>query len=409
MTVTERLIAHSCQFHETLRTSGRKSILVVFGTRPEAVKLAPVITALRDRPGLSVTVCVTAQHRQMLDSVLATFGIMPDVDLDLMQPGQSLEILTATAVSELTAVVASNKPCVVLVQGDTTTTFCAALAAFYNRVMVGHIEAGLRTADKQRPFPEEINRRLTTQIADLHFAPTEESKSNLLREGISPSTIYVTGNTVVDALQRIVRQQESGNQRDAWIERFKADGIDFSHPLILVTTHRREAFGRGIENICLAIRDLALRQQSAQVIFPVHLNPNVQGPVHRILGDLLNVVLLKPLSYEDFVFCMSAVTLIITDSGGVQEEAPCLHKPVLVVRETTERPEGVRAGLVRLVGLDRTRIVQEASSLLNGTASWYQPHAPCPYGDGYASQRIADICQRVVQSAPAAAVGNKYA
>lgn len=367
-------------------------VLSVFGTRPEAIKFAPVINALRANSSrFASVVCVTGQHREMLDSVLRLFEITPEHDLNLMKKDQSLFDVTVTGLSRVREVLNLEKPELVLVQGDTTTTFVASLAAFYLRIPVAHIEAGLRTNNKYQPFPEEINRRLTTQIADLHFPPTETAKNNLLSEGVDGRKIVVTGNTVIDALLDVVRRQANAQAQERWKNYFSQFGLTLSadRRLILVTGHRRENFGSGFDAICNALGDLARSKRNVDIIYPVHLNPNVQEPVKRILSNLPNVYLIPPLDYEPFVFLMSKSYMILTDSGGVQEEAPSLGKPVLVMRDTTERPEGVAAGTVELVGADRGRIVAKATALL-GDEQLYRKMSSAhnPYGDGKASERI---------------------
>tara|TARA_R110002020_G_scaffold13380_2_gene48331 strand:- start:22 stop:1146 length:1125 start_codon:yes stop_codon:yes gene_type:complete len=364
--------------------------MVVFGTRPEAIKMAPVVAALKATPGLETLVCVTAQHRQMLDQVLDLFGLVPDDDLDLMAPGQSLPDLFARILTGMSTVLEARRPDLVLVHGDTSTTLATALAAFYARVPVGHVEAGLRTGDLQAPWPEEANRRLTAPITALHFAPTARSRDNLLAENLPADSIHVTGNTVIDALLAVVGRIEAEPElATSLAARFPF--LDASKRLVLVTGHRRENFGEGFEQMCLAIRDLAQRGDT-QVLYPVHLNPQVQAPVKRILGDVPGVVLVEPQDYLPFVYLMTRAHLILTDSGGIQEEAPSLGKPVLVMRDTTERPEAVDAGTVRLVGTDRARIVAEAARLLDDPdAHAAMARAHNPYGDGHAATRIAGI------------------
>jgi len=364
--------------------------MVVFGTRPEAIKMAPVVAALKAAPGVETLVCVTAQHRQMLDQVLDLFGLVPDDDLDLMAPGQSLPDLFARILTGMTTVLETRQPDLVLVHGDTSTTLATALAAFYARVAVGHVEAGLRTGNLQAPWPEEANRRLTAPITALHFAPTTRSRDNLLAENLPAESIHVTGNTVIDALLAVVGRIEAEPELAASLAaRFPF--LDAEKRLVLVTGHRRENFGDGFEQMCLAIRDLAERGDT-QVLYPVHLNPQVQAPVKRILGDVPGVVLVEPQDYLPFVYLMTRAHLILTDSGGIQEEAPSLGKPVLVMRDTTERPEAVEAGTVRLVGTDRARIVAEASRLLDDPAARAEmARAQNPYGDGHAAARIAGI------------------
>ena len=360
-----------------------KRVLTVFGTRPEAVKLAPVILELEKHPeGIESLVCVTAQHREMLDQVLEWFQIKPDYDLDLMQPGQGLAEFASRALIAVSKVLQELRPDVVLVQGDTTTVMITALAAFYQRIPVGHVEAGLRTQDRYNPFPEEINRRLAGVLATYHFAPTARAAAALRDEQVPESNIFVTGNTVVDALLMTV-------ERPVRLELdFNPDG----HQLILVTAHRRESFGAPFESLCLALRDLAQRHAEVEIVYPVHLNPNVRRPVERILAQQPRVHLLEPLRYEQFVHLMAHAYLILTDSGGIQEEAPVLGKPTLVMRETTERPEAVEAGTARLVGTDRRRIVEEAERLLHDRESYRSmAQAGSPFGDGRAAERIVSI------------------
>lgn len=367
-----------------------RKVMVVFGTRPEAIKMAPLVTALKQRPQLETIVAVTAQHRQMLDQVLELFQITPDEDLNVMQPGQTLSALTSRIVQGMEQVIAKHKPDIVLVHGDTTTTFATALAAFYQRTAIGHIEAGLRTGNLYSPWPEEANRKLTGALTSLHFSPTEKSASNLRAENIDPSIIHVTGNTVIDALLAVVGKIQQDSALEAELAgRFPF--LDSSKRLILVTGHRRENFGDGFEQICKALKKIAERGDT-QIVYPVHLNPNVQEPVNRILAGLDNVHLIEPQDYLPFVYLMSRSYIIVTDSGGIQEEAPSLGKPVLVMRETTERPEAVDAGTVRLVGTDSTRISADVSELLDKPELYEKmSHAHNPYGDGRASGRIAAI------------------
>lgn len=360
-------------------------VLSIFGTRPEAIKTAPVVKELAKHPGrIESVVCVTAQHRQMLDQVLSLFEIEPDYDLNLMRPNQSLAQITASALTELDAVLNDVKPDWVLTQGDTTTAMVGALAGFYRRVKIGHIEAGLRTWDKYQPFPEEINRKIADAVCDLHFAPTVQSRENLLREGVGESSIVVTGNTVIDALLDVAKREydwESGEL--ASVPRDKR--------LILVTAHRRENFGSPLEQICKALKEIATRFPDVHLVYPVHLNPNVQKVVRAELRNMKNITLLEPLDYLPLVQLMKASTLVLTDSGGLQEEAPGLGKPVLVLREVTERPEGVGAGTVRLVGTDDQRIVHETARLLEDRAEYERmSQAVNPYGDGHASERIVE-------------------
>ncbi|MDO6694014.1 UDP-N-acetylglucosamine 2-epimerase (non-hydrolyzing) [Aliiglaciecola sp. 3_MG-2023] len=367
-----------------------QNIMLVFGTRPEAIKMAPLAIELKKHSELNVSVCVTAQHRQMLDQVLSLFELTPDFDLDLMQPGQDLYDITTRALLGLRDVFSQAKPDLILVHGDTTTTFAASLAAFYQRIPVGHVEAGLRTGDIYSPWPEEINRKLTGALTKLHFAPTPKAEANLLAENISSDSVFVTGNTVIDALIQV----ESKITTDNSLNRELASRFEFLDPtkkLILVTGHRRESFGDGFENICRALKTLA-EQEDVQVLYPVHLNPNVQEPVNRLLANTPDVFLIDPQDYLPFVYLMSRAHIILTDSGGVQEEAPSIGKPVLVMRNTTERPEAVEAGTVKLVGTDYNKIVENAFSLLNDEKAYQaMSFAHNPYGDGKACQRIANL------------------
>jgi UDP-N-acetylglucosamine 2-epimerase (non-hydrolysing) len=363
-----------------------RKILFIFGTRPEAIKLCPVYLHLRGlTEQFQTRVCVTAQHREMLDQVLEVFGVVPDHDLDLMSPGQTLFQSTSRIIAGLEPVLAREQPDMVLVQGDTTTTFCGALAAFYAGIPVGHVEAGLRTWNKRHPFPEEMNRLLTSQLAAQHFAATQWAADNLTREGVDPGTITVTGNSGIDAVLYVKERLEQGK-----LQGIELPQLDPSKKLVVVTAHRRESFGDGFERICQALAEIAERPD-VQLVYPVHPNPNVEGPVDRILRGRSNVVLIQPLSYVPFVDLMRRAYLLITDSGGVQEEGPSLGKPILVMRETTERPEAVEAGTVRLVGTDRAKIVSEAGKLLD-SVELYEAMARVhnPYGDGRASGRISD-------------------
>ena len=356
-------------------------ILFIFGTRPEAIKMAPLV--LRLRQSLEVKVCVTGQHRQMLDQVLGLFQIVPDYDLNLMKPNQNLANLTAEVLNGVTQILQKRKFDWVLVQGDTTSTMAGAMAAFYQKVRVGHVEAGLRTYNLNSPFPEELNRQVTSKMAQLHFAPTAESKQNLLKEGFSENNISITGNTVIDALHWVL---EHSTPLDLALP------IDLQQSrMILVTGHRRENFGEGFQQICEALQTIALQQPDVQIVYPVHLNPNVLEPVNRILSNLPNIHLLEPLEYPQFVHLMNQSALILTDSGGVQEEAPSLGKPVLVMRDTTERPEAVQAGTVKLVGANQRTIVDETIRLLNDSEAYRKmAFAHNPYGDGTASNKIMD-------------------
>lgn len=353
--------------------------------------MAPVVRALAAEPSCEAKVCVTAQHRQMLDQVLDCFAIRPDFDLNLMKAGQDLTDITGNVLTGLRGVYQQWRPDLVLVHGDTTTTLATSLSAYYARIKVGHVEAGLRTHQKYAPYPEEINRRLTGAIADLHFAPTGQARANLLAEGIADRTIHVTGNTVIDALLDVASRLRDDSRLRAGCEAQFA-GLDPTKRLILVTGHRRENFGQGFEGICQALARLA-RRGDVQIVYPVHLNPNVQEPVRRLLGDLGNIRLIAPLDYLPFVYLMDRSALIITDSGGVQEEAPALGKPVLVMRDTTERPEAVAAGTVTLVGTDPDVIVGAAELLLDAPLVAVQgaPAVANPYGDGQAAQRIRRI------------------
>jgi len=381
--------------------SNQIKVLSVFGTRPEAIKMAPVVNKLKTQPDIFKSmVCVTAQHRQMLDQVLNLFEITPDYDLNIMKPGQDLFDVTCNVLLGLKTVLEKAQPDIVLVHGDTTTTMAAALAAYYCKKRVGHIEAGLRTHNKYSPFPEEINRSVTGRLTDLHFAPTDAARQNLLREGILDSQISVTGNTVVDALFSAVdRIKNSSSLRKKLDDQFSF--LDSSRRLLLVTGHRRENFGEGFENICLGLADIAVKHPDMEILYPVHLNPNVQEPVQRILGGsrFNNIHLVEPVDYLPFVYLMERSYFIITDSGGVQEEAPSLGKPVLVMRDTTERPEAVEAGTVKLVGTERNIIVQEADILLEDSAEYQRMSlAHNPYGDGYSSARIAVTIEKTMNS-----------
>ncbi|HHV0111145.1 TPA: non-hydrolyzing UDP-N-acetylglucosamine 2-epimerase [Escherichia coli] len=365
-------------------------VLTVFGTRPEAIKMAPLVHALAKDPFFEAKVCVTAQHREMLDQVLKLFSIVPDYDLNIMQPGQGLTEITCRILEGLKPILAEFKPDVVLVHGDTTTTLATSLAAFYQRIPVGHVEAGLRTGDLYSPWPEEANRTLTGHLAMYHFSPTETSRQNLLRENVADSRIFITGNTVIDALLWVRDQvMSSDTLRSELAANYPF--IDSDKKMILVTGHRRESFGRGFEEICQALADIATTHQDIQIVYPVHLNPNVREPVNRILGHVKNVILIDPQEYLPFVWLMNHAWLILTDSGGIQEEAPSLGKPVLVMRDTTERPEAVTAGTVRLVGTDKQRIVEEVTRLLKDENEYQaMSRAHNPYGDGQACSRILE-------------------
>jgi len=365
-------------------------VLSIFGTRPEAVKMAPILQKLVAKSGVQSIICVTAQHRQMLDQVLQLFEIKPQYDLDLMQPDQSLAALTGAVFSNLDPVLRQTQPDWVLVQGDTTTVMAAATLAFYHHIRVGHVEAGLRTDDKYNPFPEEINRRLTSVVADLHFAPTEWSRGNLLQEGIPPQQIVVTGNPVIDALQSVARMPPNQGVKTLLDSLGLSLAGDEPSRLVLITAHRRENLGEPLENICAAIRSLAeVYVDDVRFVYPVHLNPNVQETVYRLLAGVSNITLLPPLDYLPFVHLLKRAALVLTDSGGLQEEAPAFGVPVLVLRDVTERPEGVKAGTVKLVGTGTGRIISETRRLLDNPQSYAQmAHAVNPYGDGHAAPRI---------------------
>lgn len=366
----------------------RKKILTVFGTRPEAIKMAPLVHALNADDRFDSKCCVTAQHREMLDQVLNLFEIIPDYDLNLMKKGQSLNDITARIVQELRPVLQDFVPDIVLVHGDTATTFAASLAAYYEQIEVGHVEAGLRTGDIYSPWPEEANRRLTGVLTKYHFAPTETAKDNLVRENFNSCHIYVTGNTVIDALLIAKEKIDTDDSLNSLLsEQFPF--LDKDKKLILVTGHRRESFGKGFESICEALAKTAERYSNVQILYPVHLNPNVREPVNRILGDVENVILIEPQQYLPFIYLMDRAYIILTDSGGIQEEAPSLGKPVLVMRDTTERPEAVASGTVKLVGTDTNKIVNELNILMDNESVYKQMSiAHNPYGDGRACNRI---------------------
>ena len=373
-------------------------ILSIFGTRPEAIKMAPVVHALNADTRFESLVCVTAQHREMLDQVLSLFEIVPDFDLNLMRPGQNLHELTARALFGLKSVLDETKPDMVLVHGDTTTALCGTLASFYSQIPVGHVEAGLRTGDFAAPFPEEANRVLTDAVSTLHFAPTQRSRSNLLKEGKDPSGISVTGNTVIDALLWMTQRlpaldnpQIYGSAASLFSENRKDERV------VLVTGHRRESFGSGFERICQVLKSIAIKNPDVSIVYPVHLNPKVQKPVHELLANISNIHLIPPLDYQDFVRMMNRAHLILTDSGGIQEEAPSLNKPTLVMRDKTERPEGIDAGVVKLVGTQVETIVYQTQLLLDSEEHYkHMQEAKNPYGDGTAALQIADaIAQRL--------------
>jgi len=375
-----------------------KKILVVFGTRPEAIKLAPVILKLKThRSEFESKICVTAQHREMLDQVLDLFEIELDYDLNIMKHNQSLFDITVDGLRKLEEILKREKPDFILVQGDTTTTFVSCLVAYYSKIKIAHLEAGLRTRDKFNPFPEEINRRLTDCLSDLYFAPTENARENLLKEGVDESKIFVTGNTVIDALLMMVEKQKGEKIQKDMEQRFlNKYGILFDNrKLILVTGHRRESFGKDFENICYGLKKIAMNNHDVRIVYPVHLNPNVQKPVRKILTGISNIHLIEPLDYFSFVWLMNQSYLILTDSGGLQEEAPTLGKPVLVMRKKTERQEGIEAGTAKLVGTDSEKIFLETMKLMDDE-KLYQAIAKTvnPYGDGRASERIYEILER---------------
>jgi UDP-N-acetylglucosamine 2-epimerase (non-hydrolysing) len=372
-----------------------KRVLLVFGTRPEAIKMAPLALKLQQNiEDFEIKVCVTGQHRQMLDQVLELFNLKPDFDLNLMKPGQTLSDVTSGVLKGLEQVFEQWKPDIILVHGDTATTFAASLAGYYHKIKIGHVEAGLRTGDLYSPWPEEANRQLTGVLANYHFAPTNSSYQNLIKENVNPETIIVTGNTVIDALLQVKNKVE---QDEDLIQKFEQEFkfLDKSKKLVLVTGHRRENFGQGFLNICTALANLAKKYSDIQIVYPVHLNPNVQKPVNELLSGIDNIFLIQPQDYLPFVYLMNRSYLILTDSGGIQEEAPSLGKPVLVMRDTTERPEAVEAGTVRLVGTDVSTIEKSVSELLENT-SLYNAMAAAhnPYGDGTSCQQIIDFLKR---------------
>lgn len=372
--------------------------LIIFGTRPEAIKMAPLVKEFLKYPEIFDTkICVTAQHREMLDQVLEFFEIKPDFDLNLMKPNQNLYTLTSSILLELQPILESFNPEYIYVHGDTTTTMASSLAAFYAGAKVCHVEAGLRTFDMLSPFPEEMNRTVTGVITNIHFCPTETSKNNLILENKPNDSIIVTGNTVIDALMFSVDKVKRINYHDPEIEKLKAI-LDSEKKLILVTGHRRENHGDGFVRICEALKEIALNNPKAQIIYPVHLNPNVQGPVYKLLSEINNIQLITPLSYPAFVWLMEKSYLIITDSGGIQEEAPSLGKPVLVMRDTTERPEAVDSGTVILVGTNKDKIVKETNKLLSNTVTYRKmSKLHNPYGDGTASQKIVNYIKSKIK------------
>ena len=363
----------------------QKKILIVFGTRPDAIKMCPVVLGLKRHKLFETGVCVSGQHREMLDEVLKFFGVKPEYDIGVMTPDQDLFGITARVMQGMKKVLTDFRPDCMLVHGDTTTALAASLSAYYMKIKIGHVEAGLRTGNKYSPFPEEMNRKIVGTLSDFHFAPTEKAQNSLLKEGVKSGNIIVTGNTAIDALYIALRNLKA--------RRFKPDiNLIPGKRLILVTAHRRESFGRGIRNICMALRELATKNKDVYIVYPVHPNPNVRESVNKYLAGVDNILLTAPLDYRTFVYLMDKSFLILTDSGGIQEEAPSLGKPVLVLRELTERPEAVEAGMVRLVGTDRTKIVAETQQLLDSKEEYMLMSKKInPYGDGKASERIADF------------------
>ena len=372
-----------------------KTNLIVFGTRPEAIKMAPLVLAFKNEKSFITKICVTAQHREMLDQVLEFFEITPDFDLNVMKPNQNLYSLTATIIEGMKPVLEEVKPDFVYVHGDTTTSMAVGIAAFYSGAKVCHVEAGLRTFDRKYPFPEEFNRQLTGKIADYHFAPTILSQKNLLKENINSNTIIVTGNTVIDALLIGIEKVNTSKFEDNEIENLK-ETLDFQKKIILVTGHRRENHGQGLLNICSALKTIAEKNPETQIIYPVHLNPNVEQPVYELLSGMTNIKLVKPLAYAAFIWLMGKAYLIITDSGGIQEEAPSLGKPVLVTRDITERPEAVEEGTVLLVGTDTQKIIEETQKLISDI-NYYKDMSLLhnPYGDGKSCNRIVDFIKNI--------------
>lgn len=363
-------------------------VLTVFGTRPEAIKMAPLVLAMYEDGYFETKVCVTAQHREMLDQVLEIFDINPDYDLDLMQSGQSLSDITNRILVNLKPILKEFNPDIVLVHGDTATTFAASLASYYEQIPVGHVEAGLRTGNIYSPWPEEANRKLTGVLANQHYAPTSNAKANLVKENVPTENVFVTGNTVIDAMLHIKKQIDSNDELKATLDA-KFNFLDEKRPLILVTGHRRESFGEGFERICESLASISLKYPNAQILYPMHLNPNVREPVTRVLGEADNIYLIEPESYLPFIYLMCRAHLILTDSGGIQEEAPSLGKPVLVMRDTTERPEAVDAGTVKLVGTNQSIIVDSVVELLEDNDKYLKmSYAHNPYGDGKACERI---------------------
>ena len=379
---------------------GKKKIMLVFGTRPEGIKMAPLVHALKaEGDKFEVKICVTSQHREMLDQVLKTFEIKPDINLDLMKQDQNLSNLTSLILSEMQNIFSKYLPDVVLVHGDTTTTLATSIAAFYASIPVGHVEAGLRTYNVKAPFPEEFNRQITSKIAKWHFAPTILSQQNLLSEGVDKSLITVTGNTVIDALHWVLKKINQDDKRRMNLENILNTNLSFNwkrESFVLITAHRRENFGDGLLQICSAIKELASKYPNEHFVYPVHLNPNVSKPVYRILDGFDNIHLIKPLEYEPFIYLLKYSYIVLTDSGGIQEEAPSLGKPVLVMRDVTERPEAVKAGTVKMVGSNSLRIIEDLSLLLDDK-KYYQKmsRAHNPYGDGLACKRIVDVLRSI--------------
>lgn len=372
----------------------KKKILMVIGTRPEAIKMAPLVHELKKSKLFDLDVCVTAQHRSMLDQVLELFDIHPDYDLDVMQEGQKLEELTGRIISSVSDVIKKSDYEMILVHGDTTTTFGSALAAYYNKIKIGHVEAGLRTHDIYSPWPEEANRKLVAALSSFHFAPTVEAKNNLISENVDPNKIIVTGNTVIDSLKMITARLRDDFQLEKEVKKEFSD-IDFQKKILLVTGHRRENFGEGFNNICIALKKLAEHYQDLEIVYPVHLNPNVRNPVFKNLSEAKNIKLIEPLEYTNFAYLLLNSHIVLTDSGGIQEEAPFLGKPVLVMRDTTERPEAVKAGTVKLVGTDVDRIFENVTKLLEDNQEYFlMSRASNPYGDGNSSKVISSYLEQ---------------
>ena len=378
----------------------KKKIMMVFGTRPEAIKMAPLVHAIKAKPDqFELKVCVTSQHREMLDQVLDIFNIKPDIDLNLMKKNQNLSNLTSIILNNMQTVFTKHQPNIVLVHGDTTTTLATSMAAFYESISVGHVEAGLRTYNLNAPFPEEFNRQITSKITKWHFAPTKISKKNLLSDGIDKSSITITGNTVIDALNWILTRIYNNKDRQQNLNDILNAVLSFNwknENFVLVTAHRRENFGDGFLEICSALKELALKYPKIHFVYPVHLNPNVSKIVYKLLKGIKNIHLIKPLEYEPFIYLLKHSYLVLTDSGGIQEEAPSLGKPVLVMRETTERPEAIEAGTVEIVGSNKKKIVKRVSRLLNNKKHYQKmSRAHNPYGDGLACKRIVDVLQKI--------------